>query len=341
VTEYIINQTLQKDFHNKADWNNCLKQFNESNIFQSYEWGELKESEGWMPLRVTVSDNESLEIILIGQILIKKVFGVSIAWCPGGPLIRSKPKENILAALDKFRESIAEYDIANLRCKTFMQDNDINREFFDIFTKPKHVITSRKTSVIEIQSEDEFLKQVKKKHRYYIKQSEKSNIDWKAEEGKQADKIFTKIYKDMQKAKHLNLPIVDITLFSKFLGTNDDGVPKVFAFSGFENKEVISSCLISIFDNKAFYHYAASTERGREVSASYGMIFNLYKYLKKQNVTQLDFGGLSEDGSSAGVDFFKEGFNGTTVNRIGEFDIAKSKIHNYLFNKAIKFKNKK
>ncbi len=117
------------------------------------------------------------------------------AWCPGGPLIRSKPKENILAALDKFRESIAEYDIANLRCKTFMQDNDINREFFDIFTKPKHVITSRKTSVIEIQSEDEFLKQVKKKHRYYIKQSEKSNIDWKAEEGKQADKIFTKIEK--------------------------------------------------------------------------------------------------------------------------------------------------
>ena len=129
MTEYIINQTLQKDFHNKADWNNCLKQFNESNIFQSYEWGELKESEGWMPLRVTVSDNESLEIILIGQILIKKVFGVSIAWCPGGPLIRSKSKENILAALDKFRESITEYDVANLRCKTFMQDNNINREF--------------------------------------------------------------------------------------------------------------------------------------------------------------------------------------------------------------------
>ncbi len=341
MTEYIINQTLQKDFHNKTSWNNCLKQFSESNIFQSYEWGELKESEGWAPLRLIISDSESLETILIGQILIKKIFGVSIAWCPGGPLIKSKSKENILAALDKFRESIAEHDVANLRCKTFMQDNNINREFFDVFTKPKHVMTSRKTSIIEINSEDDFLTQVKKKHRYYIKQSEKSNINWKVEESMEADKTFTSIYKDMQKTKHLNLPIINIALFSKLLDYNDDVKSKVFAFSGFENKEVVSSCLISIFDSKAFYHYAASTERGREISASYGMIFNLYKYLKQQHVMQLDFGGLSEDGSSAGVDFFKEGFNGIIVNRIGEFDIAKSKIHNYLFNKAIKFKNKK
>ena len=222
-----------------------------------------------------------------------------------------------------------------------MEDNDINGEFFNIFTKPKYVMTSRKTSVIDITSEDDFLKQVKKKHRYYIKQSNKSNIDWKVEENKEADKTFTSIYKDMQKTKHLNLPIVNIALFSQLLGVNNDGIPKAFTFSGFEDKEVVSSCLISIFDNKAFYHYAASTERGREIAASYGMIFNLYKYLKQQNIKQLDFGGLSEDGSSTGVDFFKEGFNGTTVNRIGEFDIAKSKIHNYLFNKAIKFKNKK
>jgi len=341
VTEYIINQTLQKDFHNKTSWNHSLKQFSENNIFQSYEWGELKESEGWKPLRIIISDSESLETILIGQILIKKIFGVSIAWCPGGPLIKSKSKENILAALDKFKESIAEYDVANLRCKTFMQDNNINREFFDIFIKPKHVMTSRKTSIIEIKSEDDFLKQIKKKHRYYIKQSEKSNIDWKVEESKEADKTFTNIYEEMQKTKHLNLPIVNIALFSKLLDNNNDVRSKAFTFSGFENKAVVSSCLISIFDNKAFYHYAASTERGREISASYGMIFNLYKYLKQQDVSQLDFGGLSEDGSSAGVDFFKEGFNGITVNRIGEFDIAKSKIHNYLFNKAIKFKNKK
>ncbi len=341
MTEYIINQTLQKDFHNKASWNDCLKQFNEGNIFQSYEWGELKESEGWTPLRIIVSDNENLEVILIGQILIKKVFGISIAWCPGGPLIKPKSKENILAALDKFRESIAEYNVVNLRCKTFMLDNNINRDFFNIFTKPKHAITSRKTSVIEIKSEDDFLKQVKKKHRYYIKQSEKSDVDWRVEKNKEADKTFTSIYKDMQKTKNLNLPIVNITFFNQLLATNDDGEPRMFTFSGFENREAVSSCLISIFNNKAFYHYAASTERGREISASYGMIFNLYKYLKQQNVKQLDFGGLSEDGSSAGVDFFKEGFNGTTINRIGEFDIAKSKIHNYLFNKVIQFKNKK
>ena len=96
-----------------------------------------------------------------------------------------------------------------------------------------------------------------------------------------------------------------------------------------------------MFHRKAFYHYAASTERGRNLNASYDMIFQLINYLNSLDISILDFGGLSEDQSSAGVDFFKEGFNGAEVKRVGEFDIAKSILHNYIFNKALNFKKNK
>ena len=94
MTEHIINQTLQKDFHGKDDWNNSLNQFKDKNIFQSYEWGELKKLEGWKVLHITVTDNESLKCILLAQVLIKKVMGIKIGWCPGGPIVQCNKSDN-------------------------------------------------------------------------------------------------------------------------------------------------------------------------------------------------------------------------------------------------------
>jgi lipid II:glycine glycyltransferase (peptidoglycan interpeptide bridge formation enzyme) len=68
------------------------------------------------------------------------------------------------------------------------------------------------------------------------------------------------------------------------------------------------------------------------------MIYNLIQELKCLSIDELDFGGISSDGSSAGVDFFKLGFNGDELSKLGEFDISKSKVYSYFFNKLLQFK---
>ena len=332
-------QVLNINSLNNTQWNEALLQFKEYNIFQSYEWGELKKSEGWEPLRIIVSDNDCMELTLIAQILMKKVFGINIAWCPGGPLIITKDKGKANNALEKFKDIVTEYNLANLRCKTFMEDNDINNKFFIKFKKPTSTLTSRKTNVIKMMPSDDFLSQIRKKHRYYIKQSLKNNIDWQIIENDEAGSVFYSIHKQMQQEKNLDLPIIDIELFSRLL--NSSNTHKIFTLAGYKDNECVAACVVSIFYQKAFYHYAASTDRGRDLNASYGMIFELMQYLNSLNIDTLDFGGLSEDQSSAGVDFFKEGFNGEEIKRVGEFDIAKSILHSYIFNKALNFKKNK
>ena len=332
-------QVLNKNSLNNTQWNEALLQFQEYNIFQSYEWGELKKSEGWQPLRITVTDNECNNLTLIAQIVIKKILGVNIAWCPGGPLIITADKNKADMALSKFRDIVAEHSLANLRCKTFMVDTDVNNKFFSKFKKPTSALTSRKTNVIKMMSNDNFLNQMRKKHRYYVKQSQKNNIDWKIKENDEASSVFSSIHKQMQDEKNLNLPIIDIALFAKLLNSSSNN--KMITLAGYKDNECVAACVVSIFYKKAFYHYAASTDRGKALNASYGMIFELMKYLNSLNIDTLDFGGLSEDQSSAGVDFFKEGFNGEEIKRVGEFDIAKSILHNYIFNKALNFKKNK
>ena len=332
-------QVLNINSLNNTQWNESLLQFKEYNIFQSYEWGELKKSEGWEPLRIIVSDNDCMELTLIAQILMKKVFGINIAWCPGGPLIITKDKGKANNALEKFKDIVTEYNLANLRCKTFMEDNDINNKFFIKFKKPASTLTSRKTNIIKMMPNDDFLSQIRKKHRYYIKQSLKNNIDWQIMENDEAGSVFYSIHKQMQQEKNLDLPIIDIALFARLL--NSSNTHKIFTLAGYKDNECISACVISLFHRKAFYHYAASTDSGRNLNASYGMIFELMNYLNLLEIDIFDFGGLSEDQSSSGVDFFKEGFNGEEIKRVGEFDIAKSILHNYIFNKALDFKKNK
>ena len=329
---------LQKNFHNKDDWNNNLCQFTDKNIFQTFEWGELKKLEGWEVLQITVTDNETLKCILIAQVLIKKILGIKIAWCPGGPLIQCDNSENGINALDKFQEVIYEEKIFNLRCKPYMKNTSKNQKLFLNISKSQNSLTSSKSSLIKIVPETDFLKQIKKKHRYYIKQSEKSDLIWKVCSGADTTTVFNSVYDEMKRNKSLKLPIIDINSFSKILGFDNNENPRLFTYAGFENNIPVSVCLISILGDRAFYHYAASTERGRELSASYGMIYNLIQELKRLSINELDFGGISSDGSSAGVDFFKLGFNGDELSKLGEFDISKSKVYSYFFNKLLQFK---
>ena len=337
------NEILHIDVHHKhQDWNQYLEEFESKNIFQSYEWGELKKSEGWQVFRILITSQlrGNPISILLAQVLLKTVFGIKIAWCPGGPLLQTSSLEKLEFALKKFTEKIFLEKIFNLRCNPYIKNTKENKKIFTSFFKPKHTLTRPKTIIMDIKPEEEFLGSVKKKHRYYIKQSQKHDISWKLHHGPNASQTFLVVYEQMIKNKNLNYDLIDIGCFAELLGFTKNGDPRVFCLAGFKNDEPLAACIISLLSNKAFYHYAASTEEGREIFVSYGMIFELMKQLKKMGIKEMDFGGISDDDLD-GVDFFKSGFNGKTFEKIGEFDVSKLELQSYLFSKAVQFKYKK
>ena len=328
-----INLQSQINSLNQENWNSLLSGSFDYNIFQSYEWGELKRYSSWTPVRIQILDNGQAK--LVAQILVKSIFGKKVAWCPGGPLINTKNASEGKTILEKFKDCVLSEGIINLRCKSYSKIDDLNTSLFSLFPKSSNNITSSKSIIHKVTNADEFLENVRKKHRYSIKQSEKNNFTWEALDNIDGINYFLDTYKVMSAAKNLKLPLVDLKKFREF----NNSKFKLISFCGIENNICLASCIVSVFNKKAFYHYAATTDLGRDKSASYGMIYNLMRYLRSLEVEELDFGGLSEDGSSAGVDFFKEGFNGEVVNRIGEFDIAKSNLYRYIFNKVIQFKS--
>ena len=216
-----------------------------------------------------------------------------------------------------------------------------SKKVFEQFSKPEYTLTSSKTILLEVKPGEVLLDSIRKKHRYYIKQAQKHTIDWKILYGIEASRSFLDIYEKMIKEKKLNYELIDIESFSKLLGNTKDGKPRVFCLAGVKDGIPIVACIISLLSDQAFYHYAASTDQARQMSASYEMIYQLTNKLFEMRVRKVDFGGISDDDSSEGVDFFKSGFNGTVFEKVGEFDISKSGLQRYLFGKAIKFRYSK
>ncbi len=331
-----FNLSTVIDKNDSKEWDAILSQFDQSTIFQSYAWGELKKDENWECFRLIISENE--KPTLIAQILVKKFLGIKLGWCPGGPILNTKSIDLAKTALNEFKKIIIRKKIFNLRCKPYLQKTDTNLEIFSTLAKSTIKITSSKTVNISTQDDKVFLQDCRKKHRYYIKQSQKHNLEWKISTLENAQKTFIQILNEMQEKKKIKIKLIDIKNFSQLLGETHSGKPRVFALTGYEKNCPIVSCIMSVFDNVAFQHYAASNQRGRKIFASYGMTYELIKVLKDMGVKYMNFGSISDDESSPGVDFFKLGFGGNLFERVGEFDIAKFRIYSFIFNAMLKFR---
>ena len=68
----------------QQEWNSICELFDDAQFPQSFEWGEAKRIQGWRPVRLSFSKGD--ECIGASQVLIKTFFGLTIAYCPRGPL---------------------------------------------------------------------------------------------------------------------------------------------------------------------------------------------------------------------------------------------------------------
>ncbi len=72
-------------FTSAADaWDAALASVDAGNLYQSHAWGEYRGEMGWQPLRV-IGTGADADIATMAQMLVRRKFGATIIWVPGGP----------------------------------------------------------------------------------------------------------------------------------------------------------------------------------------------------------------------------------------------------------------
>jgi lipid II:glycine glycyltransferase (peptidoglycan interpeptide bridge formation enzyme) len=75
------------EYTDAATWDELIARQLQGHILQSWAWGELKAQFGSRPLRLAVTDGLS---VAAAQLLIRPLYGLSVAYVPRGPLFAGK-----------------------------------------------------------------------------------------------------------------------------------------------------------------------------------------------------------------------------------------------------------
>lgn len=312
-----------KILSDKETWNTNLSSFEYINVFSSYEWGEFKKSQGWDVDRLGFYKNNQL--IAMCQILYKQKFKVCLGWNSGGILFhQTKDLTDIILAIKEYYSSKS----FSFRFG-FYQKRDANNSFAlsQILKLPQYRITSPYTITFDLNT----IHKMSSNHRYYLKQSQKNDLEviFQRNTPKSLDD-FWNTYNQMSKNKDLSNIQMSYNQIKKLTDCFGD---KAIIGNIYHDKDPISSCLILTCNNQAFYYLASSNETGRKMYASYLMVAKLLDFLKNEQYASFNFGGITPyDLNAFGVNRFKMGFGGDTIEYLGEWELYNSKISNLLFN---------
>jgi peptidoglycan pentaglycine glycine transferase (the first glycine) len=334
-----------------AEWGQWLVQFPDVHILQTANWGALKESFGWDPVRVIA---ESPGATPIGaQILFRKLpFGLQMAYIAKGPV--GAPGElppHSPAWKDLWQEVDA---ICRKRRAVFLK---VEPDLWQVesaeqspspqgFKLARHSIQPLRTILVDLTaSEDQQLARMKQKTRYNIRLAQKRGV--------------------------LVYPSSDLDTFYRLLTTTGDrdafGVHSQDYYNrAYELFHPRSQCelLMAVYEEKplagmlvfnngkrAWYFYGASGDAHRELMPTYLLQWEAMRWARSQGCCQYDLWGVpdaDEDILEAnftersdnlwGVYRFKRGFGGQLQRAAGPWDRVYRPFWYRLYRTTIQFR---
>jgi len=333
-----------REIKNKDIWEDFLREEKEKTFLQSWNWGEFQERMGNKIWRVGVFEEEKpVAIALVSKVSARR--GKFLLIQHGPSIKNSKPQ-----ALDLLLEELKK--IAKTERASFIRMNPLwerNSENQDLLKKfgfreaPMHANAYEATWKLDIGSEEELLKNMRKTTRYLIRQTLK-NQDITIEKSEKTE--------DAREYVKLNAEVAERQKFvpfsSEFIRNEFEVFLKdnqILLFLGKYKGELAAAAMVLFWSGMAFYHQAASRSKYARFSIPYSLLWEAIKEAKKRDCLLFDFWGYVDPQKQkkhpwAGPTLFKMGFGGEVREYVKTQDLPLSKKYwlTYLFEKIRKIK---
>ena len=306
------------------EWRKLLEHHPQAHFMQSAEWGELKASLGWEPVRITGEQGGA-------QILFRKVTPfLSMGYIPKGPV----------GALDPGLR--AEIDVACIQKKAFLlkiepdqwQDDPQSQSFTGFITSRQNIQPANTILVDLTQDEEVILNRMRQKTRYNINLAIKKEITVTTWDDIQA---FHQMLKTTSTRDEFGVHTLDYYKKAYEL-FHPSGRCELLAawYAG----QPLAALMVFKNNNRAWYVYGASSNLGRNRMPTYLLQWEAMYWAKKTGCTSYDLWGIPDAPEQEleahfsershglwGVYRFKRGFGGT----IRRNQQAMDKIYNPWF----------
>jgi len=312
-------------------WNSTLATLDGSNFFQSYEWGEYKRRDGWVPLRLMRRDASST-VVAMTQALAHVYLGrVAAAWIPGGPAGR------VAEWADSLRRGFATQEgfwSCYLRLNSVRVHDEADERLLTSggWRRPNTRLGSWSSVRLAIDADrDRNLALLSGNWRHNLRRAQKAGLvveEW--HDPVAAD--VARLYAEMEGYKGLNAQ-QDVRDLERMFGSFEDTLV-IYRCRG-QDGELLSIRGCGVIGSQAWDLLAATSVQGRKSYASYLTCWEMLERCRQLGVREFDFSGVDPD-ANPGVFNFKKGTGAELFSYLGEWETASPRFLSTIVNQSLR-----
>ncbi|HHY58603.1 MAG TPA: peptidoglycan bridge formation glycyltransferase FemA/FemB family protein [Chloroflexi bacterium] len=341
-------QRNQSTIDDPAAWDRWVDLRSDGHPLQLSGWGQLKARFGWTAQTIVMSDAHGV-IVAGAQMLLRRAFGVTLAYIPRGPLVEWTNAAQVAGLMALLRAAAQRAGAAVLKIEPELPDTPVHRaRLYDAgFTPSAQTVQPPSTIFVDLSGgEDAVLAAMKSKWRYNVRLAERKGVTVRAmtradlpsfhqlmhETGARdgfavhSDAYFTAAF-DLLTPEHA------IFLLAEYAGAP------------------LASIVVALAGKTAVYLWGASSERERSRMPNHALQWAGMRWALARGATRYDLWGIpdelgrlamavgSEQAEGVAVDAlpiaidalpddglwgvyrFKQGFGGRVLRTVGAWDM--------------------
>ena len=345
-----------KDFEivDEITWDGCIKKFPDAHFLQTSLWAKVKLENGWVPFYLIWKDSQGN--LYAGAMVLERtekfmsIFSVKIHYCPKGPLFTEKNKDainEVLKGLQIFSKKrnglfikidpdfVTEIQTEDIENTSFLAVDPDYPEILKInkWIESKEQIQFCNTIILSLEkSDDQLMKEMKQKTRYNIRLSERKGVQVRIGEMSDLERLFN-LYAETAIRDHFVIRSKKyyINLWKRFI---EAGLAE--AIIAELDGELLAAVIIYYFSGRAYYVYGMSSDKNRNLMATYLLQWKAIQRAREKDCIIYDFWGapdeLNESDRMWGVYKFKLGFGGIFIRTVGAWDYPIHKLGYAIYN---------
>jgi peptidoglycan pentaglycine glycine transferase (the first glycine) len=300
------------EISDRQAWDQFITTHPNGHPLQLWGWGEAKRENGWVAHRLVLEDGGQwvggCEVLLWS---IPKL-GRKIAYAPRGPVVAPAT-----AYATELLNQIAAWARTHQALYARIEPAWTNGKPPKGWIRSRHHVQLPETYTIDLaKSDEELLEPMSRKHRQYIRKSERDGVTIERITGDDLSAMF-EIYCDTAQRAGFGIHTRGYyeTLHSE-LGDNS------YLYYAVYNGKPVAFLWLAIAGQTAYELYGGVNVDGAEIKANYSLKWHAILAMKERDLKIYDFNGRLNEGVSR----FKEGFGPTAADYIGTWDYPISKF---------------
>lgn len=281
---------------------------------QLWGWGELKSRHRWSAERLIFRDGDRL--VALVQLLSRALPGPlpDFVYAPRGPIV-------LEASTEEIAEILAQHVQATRKALALSIEPD--EEHFALgsqWRRAKNEILPSRTLILDLdQSQDELIGAMTKKHRQYIRKSEREpSLEIRPVTSLEQLAACLDVYDET--AQRASFGLHERRYYTDAFEQLGD---QAAVWASYEAETPVAFLWIAFSDRTAFELYGGMSARGQTLRANYALKWHAIRQMKSRGLTRYDFGGLINDG----VTTFKTGFAAHEDQLVGTWDYPLSPLY--------------